>query len=344
MQTCLLMRTWDNALDEKIIRIIENNDGKSYFYQLEKEMGFSRNLRRKTLNEHLKRLERQNIIEKDPNPQIGKKRYIRLTSKAILRKSLDILEGLKSKHVTMRHKKLVMLILGMICRTYSGHIRKDGSIVQLYAPAAGRLTSDLISKYVGVSTSDLENPIYYTDIVNDFSYEEITESINKLSEAKVTRPTFTFTDEVYHSFEPKYEKLIPYINSCFRILGLLLRNMKKKWFYLRKKPTSEEINWFVSIVGKNEMRSFFSSLDEERKLFPEQRKRNYEDMLGNCNAADFKKAILEANRVDKKIIKSTDLTIKRMTEELENKYEDIKMTFPVFYELMKEMIYPSFLH
>ena len=65
-----LLRAWNSDLDEEIIRILEN-EGKTYFYHLWKELGVSK----RTLNDHIKRMEDQEIIEKDGHPQIGKKRF-----------------------------------------------------------------------------------------------------------------------------------------------------------------------------------------------------------------------------------------------------------------------------
>lgn len=340
METCSLMvRVWDNALDERIIHEIEGNGGRTHFYHL---WNVSR-INKTTLNEHLKRLETQDIIQKDENPQMGKKRYIRLTDKAILKKSLDILEGLKSKEITKRHKKLIMLILGMTTNSYVGHIKSDGSINR--GEYSRGLKSDLISKYPGISITDIQNRDIYNSIVNDFSVEEITESINRLNQAKVIGPVFTFADDAMrHMFDTEYEKLIPFINHCFHFLGIFVLNMKNKWLHLRKKPTSEEINWFVSIVGKNEMRLFFTGLEEERKLFPQRLKHNYELIYGSHKAVDFKQLLLEAKKSDIERIKRNDLWLKKRIEKLRKENHDLEIRYPVFYELIMEMIYPSFLH
>lgn len=296
---------------------------------------------RRTLNEHLKRLEEQEIIHKDENPQIGKKRYIRLTSKAILKKSLDILEGVNPKNVTIRHKKLLRLIIGMICQSYIGHMKSDGTIEDYeHRKGPGRLTTSLTTEFPGISIADVKNQNIHTGI----SYEEITELINKLDREKITIPVLTEDGEIRIHFNSGYEKLTSFINRCFGILWLLVVNMKHKWFSLRKKPTSEEISWFISIVGKKEMNSFFTGLEEERKLATERRRIAWESdlKLGKIDRAMFQ-AALKTNLIDKEFVKNTDISISKMTRELQERYHELGLKYPVFYELMMEMICPPFL-
>jgi DNA-binding MarR family transcriptional regulator len=339
MQTCLLMRIWDNALDERIIRIIENNDGKSYFYQLEKEMGVSR----KTLNVHLKRLERQNTIEKDPNPQIGKKRYIRLTFKAILRKSLGILEGAHSGNMSpTRNKKLIRLLFVMVGRSYAGHeYLKDGSIKDRPRRKGPRLVSDFIRSDPGISLDDVVNPNIFTRIVDDFSPEEIAESINRLRKQKIFVPSAASSGDIHFRFDLEYARLLPFINESYLILDILISRMTFKWLRVSRKATPEQIDWFISIVGKREMKNFFSGLDEERRLSFENIIELNKKWLGDSHK---EATLVQIKKHDKEFVQKRDLDIKQMIEELKNKYHDVEEQHPVFHELIMEMINPSFLH
>ncbi len=334
------MRVWNKAIDEKIVRDLENNGGKTHYYHLLKTFGMSS----KTLNEHLKRLEEQEIIHKDEF-QIGKKRYIRFTPKAILKILLGILE-VKPKNVTMRYKKVILLILGTISKSYVGHVNSDGSLRES-GHIPGQLYTTLGTEFPGVTVTDVLNHNRQVDnnnyIFDDFSQEEIVSSINKLRQAKVILPSITSTKEGRYIFDSDYQKLYPFLRDCYHILWILLINMQHKWVHIRKKPTSEEVNWFIFIVGRVKMNSFFTSLNEERKDFPEHTKWNYLDMFPQSNSEELKKAVIEAKISILKAIKSTDLTVKKMTRELDKRYSEIAKEYPVFYELLKEIICPSFL-
>jgi DNA-binding HxlR family transcriptional regulator len=338
------VRAWDKSLDEKIISELEHG-GKTHFYHLWKILQASRN----TLNKHLKKLEDQEVIAKDDNPKIGKKRYIRLTDKAILRKSLHILEQVQPRNVTMRHRKLILLILEMIGNSYVGHVRNDGSLMAESLMKGnlppGSLTSDFMPDFPGITVGAVVNKDFYTTIVedNEFSYEEITGIIHKLDEAKVISPLFLTSGEERQVFDTEFQKLYWLLKHCFGILDNLLCNMQDKWILLKKKPTSEELNWFVTIVGKRKMNSFFTRLKEERKHIPELHKQSYLEFFPHADANELKNALDKARLTDLRIIKERDLLIKEGVKDLNEKYKELGIKYPVFYELMKETVCPPFI-
>jgi hypothetical protein len=87
-----------------------------------------------------------------------------------------------------------------------------------------------------------------------------------------------------------------------------------------------------------------TGLEEERKLFPQRRKNNYELIYGSHKTVDFKQLLLEAKKSDIERRKSDDLWLKKRIEKLRKEHHDLEIKYPVFYELIMEMIYPSFLH
>jgi hypothetical protein len=72
-------------------------------------------------------------------------------------------------------------------------------------------------------------------------------------------------------------------------------------------------------------------------------KQSYLEFFPHADANELKNALDKARLTDLRIIKERDLLIKEGVKDLNEKYKELGIKYPVFYELMKETVCPPFI-
>jgi hypothetical protein len=92
--------------------------------------------------------------------------------------------------------------------------------------------------------------------------------------------------------------LADYITDCWSIFPLVLYRFKDTWQY-RRKPTRDEVNWYVFFYGKKKLKNFFIAAQETRKDSKARMKirRQALDLIRECDSTIQQ----EIKKLDKKI-------------------------------------------
>ena len=179
----------------------------------------------------------------------------------------------------------------------------------------------------------------------NLSVEEVRESIKRLRKQEIIIPISESKGETRFDFHDQYERLRHFIYECVAIIDRIAHRLESDWIFMKKKPTSEEINWYSSIVGREEMKKFFMNIENERTRLEEMRKEACKDWHGDSWTPNLDRRHAKRMKKDQReLIKEVDLWNKRWIQKLEEDYSDVKASNKTFYDLGKEIISPPFLH
>lgn len=341
------LRNWDHSLDDKIIKVIER-DGKTTFYYLWEEI-FGEKVSRDTLNDHLKIMEEQEIIKKDPLEtfEIGKKRYIRLTHKTKRERKRGIFEGVKSKgeaNSLIRDKRiLIMFILSNAMLGFhfkrSSH-RRPGDVPSLKGPVGysmrtlgGTTAGDLMR--LKDTTLSYNKKFAYLKI-SKHRIEQIIKSLRNDFPA-ILRP-IQADGKIRLKIED--ESLERFVIFCDNMLREIVTWLEFRWILKKTRSRirkQKETQWYGKIFGPVMIREFFVKINE-RRMRDDNFNRGYlnENNLGKTQVDYIVK------RINENELKRKEETIQSYVNWIE-KFSKIKENYPEFYSLIMEIVYPDFL-
>jgi hypothetical protein len=137
--------------------------------------------------------------------------------------------------------------------------------------ADGNLTAYSVYDKDGVGVSDFSvKPIELigeggalTDVVADLATSEISSLLEMLSSAKpkLIKPVSFADGEIRYDIDNK--ALADYISDCWVLFSFVDWRMEETWNYIRK-PTKDEVEWYVFLYGKSKTKDFFSKAQEIR--------------------------------------------------------------------------------
>ena len=140
-----------------------------------------------------------------------------------------------------------------------------------------------------------------------------------------------------------------FILTCDYIFDRVFNRMRLIWMFRKKHPyPKEQINWFRYIYGEEITTNFFLDLKEQKKEYENRIKEHWKDYLNKTSLSQMEKQKFMENEIKKEVynnIRKDDEEIKwNLVDGLEKKYGNkIKERNKIFYDLMLEIIYPSFL-
>ena len=194
------------------------------------------------------------------------------------------------------------------------------------------------------------------------SREEIEECIKLLEDKKhpIIRKSGLFNGEILYDIENGDKKVsgidnneeitnTTFIISCDYIFDLVFNRMRLIWMFKgRRKPDDKYVDWFKYIYGNEMTIDFFLHKKEQRQEYENRIKEHFQGYLNkpSLTVVEREKFIKQKiNEIIDNRIKDYDISIKRnIVDGLEKKYGNkVKMHNKIFYNLMLEIICPSFL-
>lgn len=333
---------WDIKIDEIIVNKLWNDD-KAYFLQLLSEIkGKEGSITKAKLSRHLNKLEKQNILVKDKF-RPGLKRHYYLTSTARILIALDLGIGFNiknKKEYEKRNMKALWLLFGIAIEGY-GYYKE---------PSHDDLWTHIIMKN-GVSVEDAmrgKNSDISRKFLDNFSRDEIRKTIEKLKELEIFIPVSEDDNgETRYDFSPKYKRLSEFIQVCNKTLDALVWRMEYYWIHINRKINKEQMDWFVSIIGKQRVKNFFLDVSDEKQKSIEINKEANKEWFEKANK-DYSPRVQEvlsrqSRRLDRESIEKYDKYIKNKTEQIEQNFKDVKKRHRVFYDIGLNFINPPFL-
>jgi DNA-binding HxlR family transcriptional regulator len=335
-----VLRNWDHSYDDKIINVIER-DGKTHFYHLWDKV-FVRKISKDTLNDHLKAMERQEIIKKD-SFEVGKKRYITLTLKTIQERKRGIFEGVKRvklhKNTLVKEKRILTMFV--LSNAMLGFQLKKSSNTQIGSIPSVKGGKYSLRSVEGTTSADLlrlkDSTLYYN---KKFAYLKISKfQIQRIIEdlrsdfPNILKPIQVNGKIRFHFVDESLERFVMF---CDNMLYSIIHRTEYFWI-TGKKRKSKEVEWYKMIFGKKLTDEFFMNLKEKRF-----------EKYGHYRH-QFKKFPLRPHTMNKAIKKYTETLKIEMDKEVRSyyaymiKFEDVKKKYPEFYDLMFGISFPKFI-
>jgi hypothetical protein len=238
-------------------------------------------------------------------------------------------------------------------------IRKISSIEDIKETTFSKISLDMNNYIFTQHYSQLSHP-KNKFVYLELSQKEIEECIKLLKDEEypIIRASGSYNGETLYSIEDGDKKMknvnddeiknTTFILTCDYIFGRVFNRMRLIWMFRKKHPyPKEQINWFRYIYGKDITTEFFLGLKEQKQEYENRIKEHWKDYPNKTFVSPMEKQQFMENEIKKEVdnsIKKDDEAIKETLDNLEKKYSNkIKERNKIFYDLMLEIIYPSFL-
>jgi hypothetical protein len=371
--------SYNRELDITITKYLYNNQ-KGNFAEL---LNVCRELNPKTskreLSQHLKKLENEQKIKRDPLVA-GMPRYSQLTDVGRLEWDLEIFDGAKTKRGEQRdktkdHKKwveetqtqrkkkayLLLFYIGAVGgRRLKENTKAEPGDIGMYDEKRKNIVAYSVYELPGVGVSDffVEPRSIVTQFgalsYLNFSDPKEAESYFRLLEKQKPQLIMPI-DEV--DGEKRYGVADPllaeYITDCWLFFSSVLFRLEDTWQYIRE-PTKKEVDWYLSLYGREETMQFFLKAQNMRKRGDERYRESRDTLLQKQQQSQQqpkhtllppqkKHRVIGYKKIKRDEIKRQDNMIRKRFQNLQDKYGDLQKKFAYPTIQLRELVYPDFL-
>jgi DNA-binding HxlR family transcriptional regulator len=335
---------YEHSIDNAIIKELEKSE-KLGFHKLlvaVKKVN-PKTTTHRTLSKHLNVMSQQHMIIRDGFIP-GKARYCCLHPDVRLQKELGIFEGVKSNRERVRKneeteekkmRKAIPLLLSLAAfgaqypRVAKGPEHLVPGRLVVYNPLKGKKEEVFFEEVPGISVSDIIERKSITNL-GKFEHLQLTgseaeRSIKVLTKHNLLIPIDESNGETRFGIS-RGNKLKEFVEDCNYALDNAILRMEVAWRCRRPSVKKEEVKWYKWFYGQARTTRFFDEVRNKRFCM---------------NKDPNKNKIKQSKR---KIIKKYDDEMEYRLKKLDGShYNTIREEYSVFYNVMKEMIYPHFL-
>ena len=278
-------RCYDPSSDEKIFKMIENNNNETQFNTLVKELDHSP----RTISKHLEFLtnDKNKLLIWKKN-RSGVKGSIKFTIDSEIKRKYGFLkvdysdkwrsickewkDNNKDREIKERKRQTILFFLIAVASGYTGYKvtseQQAGNIP--INDHQGRPLYISISTQEGFSIEDFHREDFQLSAIhsllrfNRFTKLELETMLEELQKNEDISFRTVIGDDGKIRYDIADNLLKELLIWCFNILRNFVSMMIQYWFILSKSPKSEERQWFSFIVGEDVAINLFQKIEENR--------------------------------------------------------------------------------